>query len=51
MKHRWQGVWLTEDLEGYRCINCKVEVLEPEYYSDDECCANIDYYSYFEDVE
>ena len=26
--HDWDYIWLTEDMEGYRCKNCKMEALE-----------------------
>lgn len=33
-KHIWELVWLTEDLEGYRCARCREEMLEPPLPED-----------------
>lgn len=27
--HKWKYVWLTDDLEGFRCTVCGKETLEP----------------------
>lgn len=37
-KHSWMLVWLSEDLEGFRCKLCGKEVidLEEEYYEKAE---------------
>lgn len=30
MKHKYAGVWLSDELEGYRCLRCGYEDLEPD---------------------
>jgi hypothetical protein len=29
-EHDWEVVWLTEDLEGFRCSKCKFETIDIE---------------------
>ena len=33
MKHKFEFVWLTDDLEGYRCTRCGYETVDPDYES------------------
>lgn len=28
-QHEWTIVWLTNDLEGYRCLKCGMEIVDP----------------------
>lgn len=37
MKHNWELVWLTDELEGFRCSECKKEVLEIDEVKEEDC--------------
>ena len=34
--HEWHGVWLTEDMEGWRCLKCRQETNEPPIYTTND---------------
>ena len=35
MNHRYKLVWLSDDLEGYECIHCGYQTVDPE--DSNEC--------------
>ena len=35
-EHEWKGVWLTEELEGYRCQKCNHETLDQPIYTKED---------------
>ena len=40
-QHHWELVWLTDDLEGFRCKVCGTEAVEPEDTRNLEKCLEM----------
>ena len=37
MKHEWIGGWVSEDLEGWECLECGKQTIEPSELRENDC--------------
>ena len=49
MNHVWEYVWVSEDLEGYRCKVCGKEVLDLTEELKNEECKGLDWEYYVDE--